>query len=52
MHFRNEKCRFTEYGAEDLVARKPEAVHAGTSEVASVADRLSEGQILILGPAL
>jgi len=52
MHFRNEKCNFPKYGAEDLTKLKPAAVQAGKSEVELSADKLPSGQILILEPAL
>lgn len=52
MHFRNEKCSFPKYGAEDILKLRPAAVQAGKNEVEFTAGRLPQGQILILEPAL
>ena len=52
MHFRNEKCKFPKYGAEELMKLKPTAVQAGKSEVEFSRGQLPSGQILILDPAL
>jgi len=52
MHFRNDKCKFPKYGAEELMNLKPTAVQAGKSEVELTAGQLPSGQILILDPAL
>ena len=52
MHFRNQKCKFPKYDAEDLVKLRPEAVRAGKSEAEFTAGRLPAGEILILDPAL
>ncbi len=52
MHFRNEKCSFPRYGVEDLMKRKPTAIHLSASEIAFRAEQYPVGQILILDPAL
>ncbi|MFC1919703.1 MBL fold metallo-hydrolase [Chloroflexota bacterium] len=52
MHFRNKKCSFPKYGADDLVRLRSGAVRAGKSEAEFIAGELPSGQILILDPAL
>ncbi len=52
MHFRNQKCSFPRYGAEDLIKLKPTAIQTGKSEIEFSAGQYPVGQILILEPAL
>ena len=52
MHFRNQKCKFSKYGVEDLLKLKPMAIQAGRSEVEFAKGQHPIGQIIILDPAL
>ena len=52
MHFRNEKCIFPKYDADDLMKLKPGAVRADNSEAEFTAGDLPSGKTLILNPTL
>lgn len=50
MHFRNQKCTFPRYGAEEML--KAGAEIAGSPEVEFAASNLPRGKLLVLDPAL
>ncbi len=52
MHFRNDRCSFPQYGADDLMVRVPMAARAGSTEMRLDRETLpARTEVVLLDPA-